>query len=256
MEQHNPGKMTDVNYWTERQEKLTPINTTASPKLYAPISRFMPTGSNFTCLEVGVYPGGHLLYLAQTFGYQPVGVDFSPNVSLLTKIFRQHHIEGEFIQADFFEWDPRRLFDVVVSHGFIEHFEDYAAVVDRHWELVKPGGIMIISTPVFTPYQYIIRKICFTSSQWDYIIESHNFKAMNLRNLCSVITELSNGVLLSSGYTHNADFWYSANSKGIRPITRPLFVPIKLFERIVRKLALNGKLISPNNYVVAKKSST
>ena len=39
------------------------------------------------------------------------------------------------------------LFDVVMSRGFIEHFDEPSSVVDRHLDLLKPGGLLVVSIP-------------------------------------------------------------------------------------------------------------
>jgi 2-polyprenyl-3-methyl-5-hydroxy-6-metoxy-1,4-benzoquinol methylase len=63
-------------------------------------------------VEVGSAPGEHLVRLKQRFG--------------LT---------------------PREAFDVVLSGGFIEHFTDVAAIVQKHLQLLKPGGRLVVMIP-------------------------------------------------------------------------------------------------------------
>jgi 2-polyprenyl-3-methyl-5-hydroxy-6-metoxy-1,4-benzoquinol methylase len=44
---------------------------------------------------------------------------------------------------------PKNYFDVVHSGGLIEHFEDAREIVRIHVELLKPGGVALITVPHF-----------------------------------------------------------------------------------------------------------
>jgi SAM-dependent methyltransferase len=67
-------------------------------------------------------------------------------------------VPGEIVCADLFAPPPHLLaqFDVVVSFGVVEHFDDTAACVAACARLVKPGGLMVTtcsagSIPPSTP---------------------------------------------------------------------------------------------------------
>jgi 2-polyprenyl-3-methyl-5-hydroxy-6-metoxy-1,4-benzoquinol methylase len=38
----------------------------------------------------------------------------------------------------------------VISFGFIEHFDNPENVIQKHLDLLKPGGILIVGVPNFT----------------------------------------------------------------------------------------------------------
>jgi 2-polyprenyl-3-methyl-5-hydroxy-6-metoxy-1,4-benzoquinol methylase len=65
------------------------------------------------------------------------------------------------LEGDLFRVPTERSFDIVWSQGLIEHFEDPAAVVCRHVECCRPGGIVLISVPwrysYFTPWYLLTR---------------------------------------------------------------------------------------------------
>jgi SAM-dependent methyltransferase len=106
-----------------------------------------------TVVEIGSAPGEHLAKLSQTFGLVPYGIEYSDGgVEVNRAVFAAHGLPPEnVVQLDFFSDECllryREHFDVVVSRGFIEHFEDPSRVVDRHLELLKPGGLLIITIP-------------------------------------------------------------------------------------------------------------
>jgi hypothetical protein len=52
---------------------------------------------------------------------------------------------------------PAKKYDLVLSGGFAEHFDDYELVVRRHAEWAKPGGLVVIIVPNLT---HIHRLLC------------------------------------------------------------------------------------------------
>lgn len=246
-------EITNIDYWANRHETMQAHHIQGHWIYDRYLAAIMPHGDNLSCLEVGVYPGNNLLYLAQKYHYYPVGMDFSPYVAQLKDAFLEHNIEGEFIQADFLRWQADKQFDLVISHGFIEHFENYQDVIDRHWQLVKPGGIMVITVPLYTPYQRLARSLIFTPEMWDYMLTSHNLNAMNLNHLKDIIGAYPDSEILKSGYANGIKVWYHAQSKGVRPLTKAFFPFQRFLERVFNKLNINNRLVSPEAYIATKK---
>lgn len=106
-----------------------------------------------TVLEIGSAPGEHLAKLSETFGLVPYGIEYSASgVEVNRAVFAARGLDPRnIIEMDFFSDECllgyRERFDVVVSRGFIEHFEDPSRVVDRHLEVLKPGGLLIVTIP-------------------------------------------------------------------------------------------------------------
>ncbi len=90
--------------------------------------RFLDAKRGAKALEVGSAPGYHLIRLRDAFGFEPYGVEYSPSgAELNRRLFQLRGISSDHvIQADFLSTDFQSRyeahFDVVVSHGFIEHF--------------------------------------------------------------------------------------------------------------------------------------
>ena len=104
-------------------------------------------------VEIGSAPGEHLVRLHETFGLVPYGIEYSPSgVAVNRAVFAARGIDPRnVIETDFFSDEcleaHRERFDMVISRGFIEHFESPAPVVNRHLELLKPGGLLIVTIP-------------------------------------------------------------------------------------------------------------
>jgi hypothetical protein len=90
--------------------------------------RYMPRIPGLKALEVGSAPGKYLIQLNNRYGFLPYGVEYSPQgVKLNRDYFRLHNLNPDnVIHCDFFSHDfqyqYKGYFDIVVSRGFIEHF--------------------------------------------------------------------------------------------------------------------------------------
>lgn len=104
-------------------------------------------------LEVGCAPGRNLLRLHARFGLDPWGVEYAPvGVQRTRAAFAQAGLDpAQVLQADFLDdgWQGAHAasFDAVSSFGFIEHFGDPRAIVDRHLALLRPGGALVVAIP-------------------------------------------------------------------------------------------------------------
>jgi SAM-dependent methyltransferase len=117
--------------------------------LYA---RYLPA-AGAEVLEIGSAPGEHLARLSERFGLVPYGIEYSQSgVDVNRALFAQRGLDPRnVVSLDFFSEacreGYRERFDVVMSRGFIEHFEDAGDVVARHLELLKPGGLLVVTIP-------------------------------------------------------------------------------------------------------------
>lgn len=104
-------------------------------------------------LEVGSAPGLHLAKLARQLDLDPWGLDYSPDgVAANRATFGAFGYDpSQVIHGDFFGDDVATThaarFDVVMSHGFVEHFRDVRPVIARHVALTRPGGVVCVSVP-------------------------------------------------------------------------------------------------------------
>ena len=101
-------------------------------------------------LEIGCARSAWLPYFAKEFGFGVVGIDYSPvGCQMAKEVLRSSGIRGEIVCSDLFSPPQGMLgeFDVVVSFGVIEHFDDTEYCLKAVSSFLKPGGILITNIP-------------------------------------------------------------------------------------------------------------
>jgi SAM-dependent methyltransferase len=192
----------DQKYWDDGYDKLVLDYDESSVPFQEIFSRFFPNG-DYSCIEIGVYPGAISLYLGKNFGYTINGIDLNPHVRSLSSHMHAYGVKtGEFFQGDFSEFRPPHLYDIVFSSGFIEHFDDVAGVIRKHMDLVKPGGLLFLACPNFRKLQYILHTIVDPEN-----LRRHNLDAMDLF-LWRDVLQQGGMTILHDGYYRTIDFWY------------------------------------------------
>jgi len=101
-------------------------------------------------LEIGCARSAWLPYFKKEFGFNVYGIDYSEiGCQQAVQILSQEGIEGEVTCVDLFSPPENMLetFDVVVSFGVAEHFQDTAACIAAISKYLKSGGKIITSIP-------------------------------------------------------------------------------------------------------------
>jgi 2-polyprenyl-3-methyl-5-hydroxy-6-metoxy-1,4-benzoquinol methylase len=101
-------------------------------------------------LEIGCAKSVWLPYFAKTYGFSITGLDYSPvGCQMARSVLNANEVTGEIICADLFSppLDMLGRFDVVVSFGVVEHFDDTAACLAAVSNFLKPGGVLVTSIP-------------------------------------------------------------------------------------------------------------
>jgi len=109
----------------------------------------LPTRS-LRLLEVGCANSVWLPYFANEYGFEVSGLDYSPiGCQMTTHILNSSAVKAQIVCADLFTPPQTMLksYDVIVSFGVVEHFEDTSACIRAISALLKPGGILVTSVP-------------------------------------------------------------------------------------------------------------
>jgi len=199
--------------------------------------------------EVGCAPGKWIAHLAKVNGLIPSGIEYSSTgVDLTHENFKILKIQpGQIIAGDFFEVTPAQRFDIVMSLGFIEHFEDPLPIISQHLKWLKPGGLLILGVPNFTGItQFIQHHLDKT------LLDKHNLRIMNIDYFRKTGEDLDLKVL-------EINFLGSFEPDLPIPINRfgnPIQIAIKIFlivMRSLRKIKVLDNFNSPfiSSYILA-----
>jgi SAM-dependent methyltransferase len=188
-------KLTDKAHWSQ-EWKLTELNEVerrASPR---PATRFssykeylfwdvlfdhyIPKVSEATALEIGSAPGDFLVRLSERYGYVPYGIEWTQQGAELNRqLFQLHNIDpNNVINADFLSEETQQVykdrFDLVISNGFVEHFDNPRDIVNKHLNLLKGGGCLVIIIPNMLGANSLLRQFHGPTKT------AHNFRTMRL----------------------------------------------------------------------------
>ena len=131
-------------------------------------------------VEIGSAPGTNAVRFYKKFNYKTYGIEYTDDgVGLNRALFKKNGIpEENVIHADFLDTDfqtaYKNTFDMVVSFGFLEHFMNPKKVVEYHINMLKPGGMLLISIPNFRYLNFSLKSFFGTE-----FIKTHNLSLMD-----------------------------------------------------------------------------
>ena len=140
-------------------------------------------------LELGSGTGSNSLYLAKLHNARTVTlVDFSQK-ALRRVRERFYSCPVIKIPEDILKLSLQKEYDFVHSTGLIEHFigKERLLAVKKHFQFVRPEGLVMIWVPIFSPAFKLIRKInhClgikeipFTKEELQLLCEKSNLKIL------------------------------------------------------------------------------
>jgi len=187
MDRQNKNKktvLTDVEFWEKEWGDIKfPIHLDPTKRverifmnLFDEYLTLGATESKKECIEIGCNPGKFLIYCGENLNYEIHGIDYDKKgVAITERNLRESALNGEILERDFFSFESDRKFDLVLSLGFIEHFqgEKLNEAIELHVKLLKPGGKLFLSVPNFRYinyfFAYLFRK---------RILEVHNLEIM------------------------------------------------------------------------------
>lgn len=113
-------------------------------------------------LEIGCARSVWLPYFAKEFGFNVSGIDYSETgCSQAEQLLLKAGVEGEVICADFFLPPDHFIeaFDVVISFGVVEHFQDTSGCLRAFSRFLKAGGLLVTNVPNLVGLNGMIQKI-------------------------------------------------------------------------------------------------
>lgn len=111
------------------------------------LERDAPVQRGASVVEIGCAPAKWLVFYAERFGAHVTGIEYTERgVALSRANLSSAGLEGHVEHGDFFAVEAREH-DLVLSLGFIEHFDDLEGAFARHVEFLAPGATLVIGVP-------------------------------------------------------------------------------------------------------------
>ncbi|MCR8558560.1 class I SAM-dependent methyltransferase [Mucilaginibacter sp. BJC16-A38] len=198
-------------------------------------------------IELGGFPGYYATYLKKYQRLDTTLFDYYIHQELINELLEKNGLKSgdiNIIEADLFNYQPEKLYDMVLSFGLIEHFNDTKAIIETHLQFLKPGGVLFITLPNFKSVNgWVQRK--FDKENYD----KHNINSMDLQLLKDSCKQL--GLTEIESYYHGRfTVWLenkSEQNKVAKMIVKTIWWAGKIATRIV---PVESKSLSP--YIVLK----
>jgi SAM-dependent methyltransferase len=244
-------ELTDIDYWDKKRKFFKPYHP-KNNEFYEFLNAYLPKRPEWSCAEIGGYPGSHLVFCAKNFGYKPVAIEFSNYTEHIQDMFEFNEIENfEIINKNFFEIE-NRAFDIVLSFGFIEHFTKLEEVFSKHIEMLKPGGYLALSVPNFKGFQGWLRRHTMQKEFFDELWATHNPEAMS-ENFFLNMADQHNLDVIFCGARLKGDLWIDSHSSEIRSNRKWVISLYHFLQKLVRPFLPSNMWISPIIVMVARK---
>jgi len=211
------------------------------------LKRFLPVNPEFAWLEIGCFPGTYMVMANKTFGYRVEGLDYVREVEALAGLLEEKGVvDYALYDADFFDFPEDREYDIVASFGFVEHFEDTQAIIDKHAALTAPGGYVVINIPNFNYGQRLLQRVFAPD-----VPETHNTR-VDIKRI-ALEAQASGLDIIYSGYVGTFFLFVTDQHKGIGRLARRV---ASKFERLLDIANLDNipnRWFSPYAMVIARK---
>jgi 2-polyprenyl-3-methyl-5-hydroxy-6-metoxy-1,4-benzoquinol methylase len=136
-----------------------------------------------SCIELGCAPGSNMqLYHSINPGLTIDGIDISDvGLAVTREVMKTRKIKGSVHKQDIRQPDKELInkYNLVFSHGLIEHFDDCASMLQEHFKFAQDQGLILITVPNYS-HPLIKKLLGFFSKK---TIETHNLSIMNLKSL-------------------------------------------------------------------------
>ena len=276
-----PGTLSDKEYWDSvhagKHDKDASAFVRAAKKILGPSAvgmmrsyenhmllkviypAFLPSGDGVRAIEIGSAPGRHLVRMHGELGCDVWGLEYSPEGAAANReLFARSGIDpGHVIEADLFEDGlGARIgdrFDIVLSRGFIEHFDDPGMAIERHLRLLRPGGTLVVSIPNMRWANYL-QALLFCRR----LIPLHNREIMRMKSFESLFDpDRLESVFCDYFGTYSIDFFIDRRGQMMRLAGKAAEAAqsgLNFFFRLVlRNRGFETPFFSPNLLFIGRK---
>lgn len=237
-----------ADYWESKKGLAFPVP--ANYTFHQLFKQVINKDNIKTAVELGGFPGYYAIFLKKYFGLDTTLFDFFVHEPVLNEVLTANQLTRQdigVIEGDLFNYQPEQQYDLVLSCGLIEHFNDTKDIIARHLTFLKPGGTLLITLPNFTGANgWVQRK--FDPDNYS----KHNISSMNPKLLAQVSRELGLKDVQSFHYGRFS-VWLENKAQqrtAVKALVKAIWVAGKLLTKII---PVESKNLSPYIVLIAKK---
>ncbi|MCX2452682.1 methyltransferase domain-containing protein [Pedobacter sp. PLR] len=237
-----------VNYW-ESKAGLT-VNIPSNYLFHQELGDIINKQGVRTAIELGGFPGYYAVFLKKYFKLDVTLLDYFVHQPVTNALLEANQLKPSdinIIETDLFNYQPTQQFDLVLSCGLIEHFNDTADIINRHIAFVKPGGTLFITLPNFKALNGWFQK-SFDRENYD----KHNIDCMDPKLLANICKQAGLEVVQAK-YFGNFSLWLENEQQkplSVRILKKTMWFVGKVFTKII---PFNSKMLSPYIILEARK---
>ncbi len=239
--------LTDRKFWAGYWEskKDLAFKVPEHYTFYRLLRKIVKERSITSAIELGGFPGYYAIFLLKYLGVTATLFDFFVHEPVLHEVLAANQLTRQeigVIEGDLFTAEPIQQYDLVLSCGLIEHFQDTKDIIARHLNFLKPGGTLFITLPNFTGINGWVQR-SFDPDNYS----KHNISSMNPELLVRLSHEL--GLKEIKAYYYGGFSVWLENRAQQRKTVKALVNTIWLTGKIATKIIpVESRLLSP--YIV------
>jgi len=237
-----------VKYWDSKSGLILKV------KLNYPfkdiLKRIISEDKIQTAIELGGFPGYYSIYLKKFYNVKPTLLDYFIHRDLAEKLLVYNDLsvdQIEIIEADLFTYETFKKYDLVLSMGLIEHFDDTYGIIKKHIPFINEGGKLLITIPNFRGVNGWVQRNFDT-----YNYDKHNINCMDPAFLYEIASNL--GLKDVKAYYHGRFSVWLENKEKKSLLTKLFIKAIWLSGKVVtRIIPVESRIFSPYIVLEAKK---
>ena len=238
-----------VNYWESKTDLS--VNIPANYLFHKELATIIDKQNVKTAIELGGFPGYYAVFLKKYFKLDVTLLDYFVHQPVTNTLLQANGLEEadiHVIETDLFNHAVAQKYDLVLSCGLIEHFNDTADIIQRHIDFVKPGGTLFITLPNFRAMNGWFQKT-FDKENYD----KHNISCMDPELLADICRKAGLQVVQAKYFGYFSLWLENEKQKpaGVRLFKKAAWLTGKVFTKI---FAFNSKQLSPYIILEAKKT--
>lgn len=244
--------LTDRQFWVNYWESKTglSVNIPANYLFHKELGSIIKGQNVKTAIELGGFPGYYAVFLKKYFKLDVTLLDYfvhQPVTNALLEANELKESDIHIIETDLFNHKEVTQYDLVLSCGLIEHFNDTEDIIQRHIDFLKPGGTLLITLPNFKALNGWFQKT-FDKENYD----KHNIHCMDPELLAAISQKAGLEVVQSKYFGHFSLWLENEKNKpaGVRLLKKSLWFAGKVFTKV---FAFNSKQLSPYIILEARK---